>query len=48
MSVREYSLKFMKLSKYALFIVVDPLERINKFIPSMLNIVSKDARLPHY
>lgn len=44
MSVREYSLKYIKLSKYAQFMVVDPRARMSNFIFGMSNLVSKECK----
>ena len=40
--VKEYVLKFMRLSRYAHTTVVDPRERMSKFILGVSNIVVKE------
>lgn len=44
MSVRKYSLKFTKLSKYVLFMVADLRARKSKFISRVSELVSKECK----
>lgn len=45
MSVREYALKFIKLSKYALFMIADLRARMSKFIFSISEVMSKEYKI---
>ena len=44
MSVKEYSLKFIQLSKYAPSMVANPRSRMNKFVTGVSSWVEKDFR----
>lgn len=44
-SVREYSFKFTKFSKYTPFIVVDPRSKMNKFIFKVSELLSKERKM---
>lgn len=44
MSVSMYSLKFSKLSKYALFLVAGPYAIMSKFILGIFNLVVKECQ----
>lgn len=45
MSVREYSLMFTKLSKYAPIMVADPIEWMSKFIFGVSELLSKECKM---
>lgn len=42
---REYALKFMQLSKYIHFMVIDSRAQISKFVFGVLDLVPKSAKL---
>lgn len=42
---REYALKFMQLSKYSTFMVIDSRAQISKFVFGVLDLVPKSAKL---
>lgn len=44
MGVGEYSLKFTKLSKYALFMIADLRSRMSKFFFGVLELVTKECK----
>lgn len=44
MCMREFSIKFIKLSKYAQFMVADPRVRIRKFISGLSELKSKECK----
>ncbi|MCF7184035.1 retrotransposon gag domain-containing protein, partial [Corynebacterium sp. MC-13] len=44
MSVREYTLKFNQLSKYAPHLVADPRSRMNKFVMGVFDLISEEYR----
>ncbi|KAH0672805.1 hypothetical protein KY290_025037 [Solanum tuberosum] len=44
MSVREYALKFVQLSKYAPHLVADSRSRMNKFVMGVSDLVSEECR----